>query len=77
MPENIYRRSVTELNGRGWRTQEPGDDGQAEEPVLLAKAIALGEQRGITIEEVAAQARIPSEMARLIASLDERPTVDV
>lgn len=77
MHEHIYRRSVTELNARGWRTQEPGDDGNAEEPVLLAKAFALGEQRGITIEDVATRARIPTEMVRLIASLDERPEVDV
>ena len=77
MPEHIYRRTVTELNARGWCTQEPGDDGNAEEPVLLAKAFALAEQRGITLDDVAAMARIPLEDARLIACVDERPRVDL
>ena len=77
MPEHIYRRTVTELNARGWRNQEPGDDGNAEEPVLLAKAFALAEQRGITLDDVAAMARIPLDIARLIASVDERPSVDL
>ena len=77
MPEHIYRRTVTELNARGWCTQEPGDDGNAEEPVLLAKAFALAEQRGITLDDVAAMARIPLEVARLIACVDERPRVDL
>lgn len=75
MPEHVYRRSVTELNARGWRAKEPGDDGTAEEPVLLARALSLAEQRGVTIEDVAEAARLPIEMARAIASVDERPAV--
>lgn len=77
MPEHVYRRSVTELNARGWRTEEPGDDGTAEQPVLLSRALALAKQRGVTIEDVAEAARLPVEMARMIASVDERPAVEL
>ena len=75
MPEHVYRRSVTELNARGWRTQEPGDDGTAEEPLLLSKAFALAEQHGMTIEDLALASRLPADMTRLIASIDDRPSV--
>lgn len=77
MPEHIYRRSVTELNARGWRAQEPGDDGNAEDPLLLAKAVALAEQRGVTIDDVALIARLPVGMTGAIASVDERPRVEL
>lgn len=77
MSETVYRRAVTEVSQAGWRVREPGDDGDAEEPVLLAKAVALAEQRGLTIEDLAARARMPIETARQIAAMDERPAVEI
>jgi Zn-dependent peptidase ImmA (M78 family) len=77
MPEHVYRRSVTELNARGWRTQEPGDDGSAEDPLLLAKAVSVAEQRGIALDDVARMARLPIEMTASIVSFDQRPEVQI
>jgi hypothetical protein len=77
MPEHVYRRSVTELNARGWRTQEPGDDGNAEDPLLLAKAVSVAEQRGVSLEDVAQMARLPIEMTASIVSIDQRPAVEL
>jgi Zn-dependent peptidase ImmA (M78 family) len=77
MPEHTYRRAVTELNARGWRKAEPGDDGRGEQPVLLSKSLAALEDREISIEELSDLARLPIDTIRLIVSADERPTVVV
>lgn len=77
MPEYTYRRAVTELNGRGWRTQEPGDDGHAEEPVLLRRAIDLIEEQGRTREDLATESRLSLEAIGMIAPPDERPQLDL
>lgn len=77
MTENTYRRAVTELNGRGWRTQEPGDDGRAEEPVLLRRAIEMIEAGGRTAEALADECRLPLETITQIAPPDNRPRLDV
>lgn len=75
MSEDRYRRAITELNARGWRTQEPDDDGEAEQPVLLGKAIDLLVERGMTIETLAAEARLSTATIKLIAGIDQRPSV--
>ncbi len=73
MPEYTYRRAVTEINGRGWRTQEPGDEGGAEEPVLLRRAIDVLAETGRTVEDLSDLARISVETIEAIAPPDERP----
>lgn len=77
MPEHTYRRAVTELNRRGWRTQEPGDDGQAEEPILIRRALDLMAEQGRTVEFLSEQARISVETIEAIAPPDERPRLDL
>jgi Zn-dependent peptidase ImmA (M78 family)/transcriptional regulator with XRE-family HTH domain len=77
MPEHTYRRAVTELNTRGWRTQEPGDDGQAEEPVMLRRAIDMIEQQGRTREDLAGESRLPLATIAMIAPPDERPLLNL
>jgi len=47
MGEHTYRRAVTELNARGWRSQEPGDDGNAEHPVMLGRALDVLRDQGL------------------------------
>jgi Zn-dependent peptidase ImmA (M78 family)/transcriptional regulator with XRE-family HTH domain len=76
MPEHVYRRAITEVSARGWRTQEPGDDGSAENPYLLAKAVSVAELTGVTLLEIALAARIPIDVAESISSVDERLRVD-
>jgi hypothetical protein len=77
MPEHTYRRAVTELNRRGWRTQEPGDDGQAEEPALLRRAVDLMAEQARTVEFLSEQSRISVEMIEAIAPPDERPRLEL
>jgi Zn-dependent peptidase ImmA (M78 family)/transcriptional regulator with XRE-family HTH domain len=77
MPEHTYRRAVTELNQRGWRTNEPGDDGQTEEPIMLRRAIAMLEQQGRTVSELSDESRLSIETIEMIAVPDERPTLDI
>jgi Zn-dependent peptidase ImmA (M78 family)/transcriptional regulator with XRE-family HTH domain len=75
MGEHSYRRAVTELNARGWRTQEPGDDGNAEHPVMLSRALEVLGQQGFGINELARQCRLSPETVQLLVAGDERPVV--
>lgn len=75
MSEHTYRRGVTELNARGWRRDEPGDDGRGEQPVLLGKALAVIEDRGMNIEELSDIVRLPVDTIRMIVGTDERPMI--
>ena len=75
MTEHTYRRAVTELNGRGWRTQEPGDDGRAEQPVMLARALEVLGERGLGIDELARHCRLSPETVELLITSDDRPVV--
>jgi len=77
MPEHTYRRAVTAVNARGWRKEEPGDDGRAEQPVLLDRALTVIQDRGITIEELSSIARLPVDTIQIIVSSDERPTINL
>ena len=77
MHDHVYRRSVTELSARGWRTQEPGDEGDAEQPLLLAKAIEVACANGISIESIADGARLSVDSVLAIASSENRPIVEL
>ena len=77
MPEYTYRRAVTELNQKGWRTQEPGDDGHAEEPVMLRRAIEVMAQQGRTPENLSDECRLSVDMIDMIAPPDERLVLDL
>jgi Zn-dependent peptidase ImmA (M78 family)/transcriptional regulator with XRE-family HTH domain len=77
MPEYTYRRAVTELNQRGWRTKEPGDDGRTEEPIVLGRAIEMLKQQGRTLDDLSDESRLPIEMIEMIAAPDERPPIDI
>jgi Zn-dependent peptidase ImmA (M78 family)/transcriptional regulator with XRE-family HTH domain len=77
MTENTYRRAMTDLSARGWRKQEPGDDTDAEQPVLLRKALDLLAERGRTIEDLAKEARLSVAMIALIVGEDDRPAISV
>lgn len=77
MSEHVYRRAVTELNARGWRQHEPGDDLLAEAPLLLRRALEVAGERGVGVDDVATAARLPTELVAQIACLDDRPEVDL
>jgi Zn-dependent peptidase ImmA (M78 family)/transcriptional regulator with XRE-family HTH domain len=75
MPENTYRRAVTEINSRGWRKVEPGDDGRGEQPILLGKALDVIQERGISVEELSDLARLPVDTILQIVATDDRPVL--
>lgn len=75
--ENTYRRAMSEVSARGWRKQEPGDDAEAEQPVLLGKALDLLTERGRSLEDLAKEARLTTAMLSLIVGGDDRPAVSV
>jgi hypothetical protein len=77
MPEYTYRRAVTELNRRGWRTKEPGDDGQTEQPIVLRRAIEMLDQQGRTRDDLSDECRLSIETIETIAASDERPALDL
>lgn len=77
MPENTYRRAVTEINARGWREAEPGDDGRGEQPVLLGKALDLIRERGVSVEDLSDLARLPVDTILQIVAADDRPVLEL
>jgi len=77
MSENIYRRAMTEVSARGWRRQEPGDEGLAEQPILLTRAAEAMAGLGMDIEDISAAARLSVETIDLIIATDRRPEIAV
>lgn len=72
MSDAKYRRAVTRMQQLGWRQSEPVDLGPPEEPQLLATALQLVADRGITIHQIAAQTALPLDLVQRIAG--EPPT---
>jgi Zn-dependent peptidase ImmA (M78 family) len=77
MPEHTYRRAMMEMGQRGWRTREPGDDGGAEEPAMLRRAIELAGEAGVNRVRLSEESRLSEEMIELIAPSDSRPRVEM
>jgi Zn-dependent peptidase ImmA (M78 family)/transcriptional regulator with XRE-family HTH domain len=75
MSDSSYRRACVRINSLGWRENEPGDDGAAEDPVLLAKAVAALEGTGLDLDALADQVRIPTTLLRQIIIAD-RPGIE-
>lgn len=57
--ESAYRRAMARMSSEGWRQHEPGDLGAAETPTMLRTALELLQKRGVTLEMLAAEARLP------------------
>jgi Zn-dependent peptidase ImmA (M78 family)/DNA-binding XRE family transcriptional regulator len=50
-----YRRAMTQLSAKGWRTREPGLAGPIEVPVLVEAAIErVGRERGVDLNALSA-----------------------
>ena len=75
MNEHTYRRAMTQVSAKGWRTQEPGDEAAPEKPILLSKAIELISQRGLGVAEIAKELRLNEATVSLIVGTDDRPSV--
>lgn len=71
-----YRRSYQQLGARGWRTNEPGDVGPAEQPELLGRAVAMMDTRyGDGVAFLAERTGLPlTDLSRLLSmAIADRP----
>lgn len=74
--EGSYRRAMTEVAKRGWRTREPGDEGDAEQPSLFNRALGMIAEHGLTLADLADAAALSPEIARQIVGPDQ-PTLSI
>ncbi|MGH2601299.1 MAG: hypothetical protein ACRDJ9_18165 [Dehalococcoidia bacterium] len=74
-----YLRAVKIMSARGWRKSEPGSLGPPESPQLLHKAVALMEDQGFTVAELAELAQLLAGEVYTILQLTAptRPRVEV
>jgi hypothetical protein len=75
--EHTYRRGMALL--AGWGYPEPGDLGPRESPALLGEAAALLARQGVTVEQVATRAGLPTALARTVveAATEHVPELSV
>lgn len=74
MTHVTYRNAMTTVSARGWRRREPGAQPGIEQPSLLARAVELLAEEGTSWEQVAAEARVPPGLFRLVTA--RTPTSD-
>jgi Zn-dependent peptidase ImmA (M78 family)/transcriptional regulator with XRE-family HTH domain len=79
MSDGAYLQGVKAMSARGWRTNEPGDLGAPEVPVLLPAAVRAATKIGVTLDELASSVGLPRDQLRDILgpSLDPRPRVNI
>jgi hypothetical protein len=71
--ESAYRRAMARMSSEGWRRDEPGDLGAAEAPTMLQEALELLRLHGVTLERLAAEARLPLAVVAEIVGSETRP----
>jgi Zn-dependent peptidase ImmA (M78 family) len=73
--DELYRKGMATLTRLGWRRDEPTGEYPTEWPALLAEAVALGEERGLTEQTIASRLRLPlTEVRELLSHVsDDRP----
>jgi Zn-dependent peptidase ImmA (M78 family)/transcriptional regulator with XRE-family HTH domain len=80
---DAYQRAQIQLSARWGRTQEPGDIGLLEQPVVLQRAVdLLSSELGIDVTGIASGDQLPVEvlasvLADVIADDSSRPAVPV
>ena len=63
-----YRNAMLRMSKEGWRRQEPGRRPSVEQPSLLPGALKLLEDSGITAVQLAAEARAPMKIFRIVTA---------
>lgn len=63
-----YRNAMMRMSKEGWRRREPGTHPNVEQPSLLPRAKQLLEEAGVTSAEIAAEARAPMNLFRIITA---------
>lgn len=77
--DELYRRGMATLTRLGWRRDEPTGEYPTEWPALLAEAVRLGEERGLTEQTIATRLRLPlTEVRELLSHVsDDRPRLSL
>jgi Zn-dependent peptidase ImmA (M78 family)/transcriptional regulator with XRE-family HTH domain len=75
--ESAYRRAMARMSSEGWRRDEPGDLGAPEVPTMLPNALELLHLRGVTLETLAAEARLPPAIVAEIVGGETRPRLQL
>jgi Zn-dependent peptidase ImmA (M78 family)/transcriptional regulator with XRE-family HTH domain len=77
MSDSDYLSAVKTMSARGWRKKEPEDLGRPESPRLLHKAVAVLNDEGVTVEDLASLAALPvGEVERILdATSPTKPRV--
>jgi len=75
--ERAYVQAMKCMSARGWRKREPVDLGPPETPALLANAVELLAEQGVSLTELAREAALPIDQVELFvgASRDSRPSM--
>ncbi|MFB9834805.1 helix-turn-helix domain-containing protein [Actinoallomurus acaciae] len=66
--DDLYRRAQVTLTRLGWRRDEPRADYPTEWPAVLAEAVALGTEHGLTEHSLAARLNLPYTEVRELLS---------
>jgi len=79
LSDGAYVQALKTMSTRGWNRREPVRLPHAENPVLLARAVELAAQQGVTLAQLADEIGLPAErIDRIIgATIDSRPEVSV
>ena len=77
--DELYRKGMATLTRLGWRRDEPTGEYPTEWPALLAEAVALGQERGLTEHTIATRLRLPlTEVRELLSHVsDDRPRLSL
>jgi Zn-dependent peptidase ImmA (M78 family) len=75
--ESSYRRAMARMSSEGWRRDEPGDLGAPEVPTMLSQALELLRLRGVTLETLAAEARLPLAIVAEIVGDQTKPRLQL
>jgi Zn-dependent peptidase ImmA (M78 family)/transcriptional regulator with XRE-family HTH domain len=66
--DTTYRNAMARMSKQGWRRQEPGARPTVEQPSLLPRALALLEGTEVSAVELAAEARVPITIFRIVTA---------
>jgi Zn-dependent peptidase ImmA (M78 family)/DNA-binding XRE family transcriptional regulator len=75
--ESAYRRAMARMSSEGWRRDEPGELGPPEIPTMLPNALELLGQRGVTLETIAAEARLPVAVVAEFVGGETKPRLQL
>lgn len=79
MQDGTYVQALKTMSTRGWNRREPVRLSRGESPALLARGLDLAATKGHTLDQIAAEVRLPRTLVAEIvgASVDPRPQLSL